>query len=118
MLLVLWIVSWLLAPIVMRLLALGVSRDREYLADAMSAQYTRNPISLAAALDKIENADAPTKRHQGRRGANVHCRPTGRQSTRRKARSPSCFGTHPPMALRIARLKAMGYQKEPGAIAG
>jgi len=29
-----------------------VSRKREYLADAMSAQFTRNPLSLATALQK------------------------------------------------------------------
>ena len=57
----LWVVSWVLAPILARLMALGVSRDREYLADAMSAQFTRNPLSLATALEKIEHADAPTK---------------------------------------------------------
>src|SRR3989475_1114060 len=40
---VVWLISWLLAPIVAQLLALGVSRKREYLADALSAQFTRNP---------------------------------------------------------------------------
>src|SRR5688572_14033873 len=58
--LVLWVLSWLLAPLVTRLLALGVSRKREYLADAMSAQFTRNPGALASALHKIEHAAAPT----------------------------------------------------------
>jgi Zn-dependent protease with chaperone function len=47
-------------------LALGISRKREYLADAMAAQFTRNPMALADALDKIEKAGAPTKSHQGR----------------------------------------------------
>src|SRR5205807_2683307 len=56
-LLVAWIVSWLLAPIIAQLLALGVSRKREYLADAMSAQFTRNPLALASALQKIEGAE-------------------------------------------------------------
>src|SRR2546429_8223312 len=51
--LVVWIVSWILAPIIAQLLALGVSRKREYLADAMSAQFTRNPLALASALQKI-----------------------------------------------------------------
>ena len=58
--LVLWILSWILAPLVTRLLAMGVSRKREYLADAMSAQFTRNPGALANALHKIEHAAAPT----------------------------------------------------------
>src|SRR5207244_876135 len=42
-LLVVWIISWILAPVIAQLLALGVSRKREYLADAISAQFTRNP---------------------------------------------------------------------------
>src|SRR2546426_11578260 len=52
--------SWILAPIITQLLALAVSRKREYLADAMSAQFTRNPLALAGALQKIEGAVAPT----------------------------------------------------------
>src|SRR2546426_4785284 len=44
--------SWILAPIITQLLALAVSRKREYLADAMSAQFTRNPLALAGALDR------------------------------------------------------------------
>src|SRR5687768_5834814 len=48
-LLVVWLLSWLIAPMVTRLLALGVSRKREFLADAMSAQFTRNPLALATA---------------------------------------------------------------------
>ncbi|MEO7962542.1 MAG: M48 family metalloprotease, partial [Gemmatimonadaceae bacterium] len=59
-LLVVWAISWLLAPFITRLLAMSVSRRREFLADAMSAQYTRNPIALAAALAKIESAAKPT----------------------------------------------------------
>ena len=59
-LLVVWVVSWVLAPIVINLLALWVSRKREYLADAMSAQFTRNPLALASALEKINAASEPT----------------------------------------------------------
>ena len=47
LLFIVWIVSWILAPFITRLLAMGVSRKREYLADAMSAQFTRNPLALA-----------------------------------------------------------------------
>ena len=81
MLLVLWLLSWLVAPFVTRLLALGVSRKREYLADAMSAQFTRNPLALASALDKIEHADAPTA--SIKRGSAHLCiaDPLGRQSS-------------------------------------
>ena len=111
-LLVLWLLSWLLAPMVTRLLALGVSRKREFLADAMSAQFTRNPLALATALEKIEHADAPTM--SIKRGSAHLCiaDPLGRKSSLREGKLADIFGTHPPMAIRVARLKAMGYQEK------
>jgi len=111
-LLVLWLLSWLVAPFVTRLLALGVSRKREYLADAMSAQFTRNPLALASALEKIEHADAPTV--SIKRGSAHLCiaDPLGRQSSLHEGKVADWFGTHPPMAIRVARLKAMGYQQK------
>lgn len=107
--LVLWLVSWLLAPLVTRLLALGVSRNREYLADAMAAQFTRNPVALANALHKIEHAAAPTR--SIKRGSAHLCiaDPLGRRANLREGFLSGLFGTHPPMAIRVARLKAMGY---------
>lgn len=109
--LVLWVVSWLLAPLVSRLLALGVSRKREYLADAMAAQFTRNPMALASALEKIEHSAAPT--YSIKRGAAHLCiaDPLGRRLTSREGRLADLLATHPPMGMRIARLRAMGYRE-------
>ncbi|MGQ0648131.1 MAG: M48 family metallopeptidase [Gemmatimonadaceae bacterium] len=100
--LVLWIVSWLLAPLITRLLAMSVSRNREYLADAMSAQFTRNPLALASALGKIEHAAAPTTKIK--RGSAHLCiaDPLGRRTA-----VAGFLASHPPMAIRVARLKAM-----------
>jgi heat shock protein HtpX len=108
-LLVLWIVSWLIAPLVTQLLAMAVSRKREYLADAMSAQFTRNPLALASALEKIEHAVAPTKSIQ--RGTAHLCiaDPLGRRLTNREGWLADVLATHPPMGKRIAMLKGMGY---------
>jgi heat shock protein HtpX len=111
-LLAVWILSWLMAPVVTRLLALGVSRKREYLADAMGAQFTRNPLALASALEKIEHADAPTTSIKGGAAHLCICDPLGRATSLREGRLADFFGTHPPMALRVARLKAMGYQEQ------
>ena len=118
-LLLVWIVSWILAPIIAQLLALGVSRKREYLADAMSAQFTRNPLALASALQKIEGAEAPTTHIK--RGAAHLCiaDPLGRRLTEHEGLFADALATHPPMAKRIAILKGMGYaqlKKEGGAI--
>jgi heat shock protein HtpX len=120
LLLVLWIVSWILAPIITRLLALGVSRKREYLADAMSAQFTRNPMALARALEKIESAHAPTSRIT--RGAAHLCiaDPLGRRMSAREGWLADRLATHPPMAIRVSRLRAMAYQemKKSGTLPG
>jgi heat shock protein HtpX len=117
LLIAVWLLSWFIAPFVTRLLALGVSRKREYLADAMSAQFTRNPLALASALEKIEHADAPTT--SIKRGSAHLCiaDPLGRKSSLREGKLADMFGTHPPMAIRVARLKAMGLQRAVSAIA-
>jgi heat shock protein HtpX len=117
-LLVVWIISWLIAPLVTQLLALAVSRKREYLADAMSAQFTRNPLALASALEKIESAAAPTATIK--RGAAHLCiaDPLGRRLTSSESWLADRLATHPPMSMRISRLKGMGYaqlKKEGGA---
>ena len=108
--LVLWVISVILAPVVSRLLALGVSRKREYLADATAAQFTRNPAALASALRTIENAAAPTK--SIKRGTAHLCiaDPLGRRLTHKEGFVAGLFGTHPPMGVRVARLKAMAFE--------
>ncbi|HMN09803.1 MAG TPA: M48 family metallopeptidase [Gemmatimonadaceae bacterium] len=103
-LLALWVLSWILAPLITRLLAMSVSREREYLADAMSAQYTRNPLALASALEKLEGAAAPTRAIKT--GSAHLCIADPRGGVRRVA---GWLASHPPMATRIARLRAMGY---------
>ncbi|HEY7407861.1 MAG TPA: M48 family metallopeptidase [Gemmatimonadaceae bacterium] len=112
LLLVLWLLSWLLAPLISRMLALGVSRKREYLADAMSAQFTRNPMALASALEKIERAPAPTRCIT--RGAAHLCiaDPLGRRVNLREGWLADLWGTHPPMAMRVSRLRAMAFREQ------
>jgi len=111
-LIVLWVISIILAPVVSRLLALAVSRKREFLADASAAQFTRNPGALASALRTIEDVAAPTK--SIKRGTAHLCiaDPMGRRLTHKQGVVANLFGTHPPMGIRIARLKAMAYEQE------
>lgn len=111
-LLIVWLITLLVAPILSRLLALGVSRKRELLADATGAQFTRNPAALAAALRKIEDAAAPTTAI-GRGSAHLCIAdPLGRRLTHKEGFFADLLATHPPMGLRVARLKAMAFQYE------
>lgn len=113
--LVFWLLTLLLAPLVTRLMAMAVSRKREYLADATAAELTRNPAALASALEKIENAHAPTS--SIKRGTAHLCiaDPLGRKLNAKDGRMADLFGTHPPMAMRISRLKGMAFQQAKAA---
>ncbi|HET9468417.1 MAG TPA: M48 family metallopeptidase [Vicinamibacterales bacterium] len=109
-LLVIWIVAILLAPIIGQMLAMMVSRGREYLADASGAELTRNPLALARALEKIEHAHAPTT--SVKRGTAHLCiaDPLGRSVGLRQGWVPDLLASHPPMANRITALRQMGFQ--------
>ena len=113
--LMIWLVSWILAPIITRLMAMGISRQREYLADSMSAQFTRNPLSLASALEKIEGASQPATSIQGGVAHLCIADPLGRHVSGLQGIVGDLLATHPPMAMRVARLKAMGYEAQKAA---
>ena len=108
---VIWLVAILVAPLVANLLAMMVSRRREYLADASGAELTRNPLGLARALEKIESAAAPTRAIK--RGSAHLCiaDPLGRRMNLREGSWSDLFASHPPMAARIKALKAMAFQE-------
>jgi heat shock protein HtpX len=113
--LVVWLISWILAPIITRLMAMGISRQREYLADSMSAQFTRNPLTLATALEKIDGAAEPTTTIKGGVAHLCIADPLGRRVNGLQGFVGDLLATHPPMAMRVARLKAMGYQAQKAA---
>jgi heat shock protein HtpX len=109
-LLVVWLLAVLMAPFLSRLLALAVSRRREYLADASAAELTRNPLALASALHQIEFAAEPTRAI--RQGTAHLCiaDPLGRAVTAREGYWADLLATHPPMVKRISALREMAYQ--------
>lgn len=49
------ILLMIFAPLIATILQLSISRNREYLADATAAKYTRNPKALANALIRIQS---------------------------------------------------------------
>lgn len=110
LMLILWIVGVLLAPLISQMMAMAVSRKREYLADASGAELTRNPLALAGALQKLEAASEPTAAIK--RGSAHLCivDPVGRAMNAREGGMADLFGTHPPISKRITWLKSMAYQ--------
>lgn len=109
-LMVVWIVALILAPIISQLLAMAVSRQREYLADASAAELTRNPLALASALEKIDAAVEPTKAIKKGTAHLCIADPLGRPANQREGVAADLFATHPPIAKRIAMLRGMAYQ--------
>jgi heat shock protein HtpX len=106
-----WLITLLLAPLIARIVAMAVSRQREYLADAGGAELTRNPKALASALTKIENATEPTTSFQ--KGIAHLCvvDPLGRKINSKEGWWADLFATHPPMKNRIMLLNSMAYEK-------
>ncbi|HEX5963646.1 MAG TPA: M48 family metallopeptidase [Gemmatimonadales bacterium] len=109
--LVLWLLTLVVAPVVSRILAMAVSRKREYLADATGAQLTRNPMALASALEKLEAATAATKSIA--RGAAHLCivDPSPGLISSKEGFLADFLGSHPPIRQRIVRLRGMAYQQ-------
>jgi heat shock protein HtpX len=106
-----WLIAIILTPIVGRLLAMMVSRRREYLADASAAELTRNPLALASALQRIEFAVEPTKSIKQGTAHLCIADPLGRKLDAREGTLADLFASHPPMVKRIAALKSMAYQR-------
>src|SRR5262245_21588572 len=82
-----------------RLIKAAISRQREFLADASSVQFTRNPDGMAGALDQIRRASATLI--QGRYAEEMSHMFFG-QSV--KIRLAGMFDTHPRIEERIRRV--------------
>lgn len=111
---ILAVVLAILAPVIARLMAMAVSRTREYEADRTAAELTRNPLALARALRKLEDAEAPTLRaSQGTAHMFIiDPRVVGAKENKRGKKGgfwSGLFATHPDTADRIERLESMGY---------
>ena len=107
----LWLITLIVAPLVSRILAMSVSRKREFLADASAAQFTRNPIALASALEKLAAATGATRSIT--KGAAHLCivDPAPGMLSSREGFLADVLTSHPPIRQRIIRLEGMGYQQ-------
>jgi len=115
------IVLMILAPIAAQFIYFGISRKREYLADASSALYTRYPEGLASALEKLGASTSQLK------SANKATAPMFIVNPfRKKGRAATDLSsTHPPISQRIRILRSMAggasyfdYEKAYGEVRG
>ena len=91
------IVLAILAPIIVYLVQMSISRKREYSADATAVKFTRYPDGLIGALEKIKGDNSPPEKKVS------------------KAVAPLFFAnpfrnlgsSHPPIEKRISALKSM-----------
>jgi len=104
LLVILLIVVAIFAPLAAKAVQMAVSRQREYLADATSVQFTRNPNGLISALQKLAEKAAP---FPGVSRATQHLFIVNPVQTF-TSRSSALLATHPDIADRIARLRNLG----------
>lgn len=109
---VVWIVLVILAPLISRILAMAISRQREFLADASAAELTRNPLALISALEKIRRAVMPTNAINNGVAHMCIADPRGSLIEEKLGFTADLLATHPPMEKRILALKVMAYQAE------
>jgi heat shock protein HtpX len=104
LLIILLIVVAIFAPLAAKAVQMAVSRQREYLADATSVQFTRNPNGLISALGKLADKAAP---FPGVSRATQHLFIVNPVQTF-TSKSSALLATHPDIADRIARLRNLG----------
>ena len=94
----------LLAPLASLLVQMGISRQREYLADETGAYLTGDPLALASALGKLDALSKRVPLQTSAAAASLFIvNPFGGMG-----RSlANMFSTHPPIEQRIARLQEL-----------
>lgn len=92
----------ILGPIMARVLYFSISRQREYLADASAAQFTRYPEGLASALMKIARAGKMLPMVSKITAPMFIVNPLAADGE-----TSSLMSTHPPLSKRVTILRAM-----------
>jgi heat shock protein HtpX len=100
--------AFLLAPIAAALIQAGISRTREFQADATGAELTHDPEALASALEKL---------HQGVQERPMEATPMAESTSHMYIVHPfrgggmaNLFSTHPKVEDRVRRLRKRAYR--------
>lgn len=93
----------IVAPIAAALIQMAISRGREYLADRAGAEICGQPRALASALEKLTAYNQQLPMQVNPASAQMYI-----VNPLRGGQIANLFSTHPPMAERIRRLRAMG----------
>ena len=95
----------IMAPIAAGIIQMAISRSREYKADFVGGQISRDPNALADALEKLS---VSTQRIplQNQRAATVHHIVHPFSGRRGRGMASRLFSTHPPMEERVRRLRS------------
>jgi heat shock protein HtpX len=102
--------AMILAPIGATLLQLGVSRQREYLADATAARMLGRAAPLADALEEIARSQAPALQ------VNPVTAPMYIANPLARGQMNALFSTHPPVEERVRRLRAYDRERAPAGL--
>jgi heat shock protein HtpX len=97
-----------ISPLISRLLAMAVSRQREYLADATAVEFTRNPRGLAMALEKMRDAGIPFQKATRGTAHLFFINPLRRRIDGSDGKLADLLSSHPPINRRILLLYQMG----------
>ena len=96
------LVMMLVAPLAAAIIQMAISRSREYLADATGAKVCGHPLSLASALQRLEEYNRRLPMRVNPATAQMYIVNPLAGGT-----MASLFSTHPPIGERIKRLRAM-----------
>lgn len=99
------ILASILAPIFASLVQFAISRKREFIADSSAALLTRDPLSLASALEKVSKSSQQNLQNVQQIAALCIVSPFKEKGFINKINN--LFSTHPPVEERIKILKSM-----------
>ncbi len=102
---VVFIVLGYIGSIFAQIIQAAISRQKEFLADASSVQYTRNPNSIESALQKLANPPQTLDSTKPTYIKNPKAKPCAHMFF--FSGFSSIFATHPPLQERIKRLHSI-----------